>query len=301
MQKVKTMNFNKELKDRMNYINLVINKFLPSPLGHQSIIMEAMNYSMLAGGKRIRPLLMSEVYKLFGGKGKEIEAFMTAMEMIHTFSLVHDDLPAMDDDEYRRGKKTTHIVYGEALGILAGDALLNYAYEILTKELMSSEEPKVCARAMHVMSSKSGVSGMIGGQVVDITCEGQDVNLDKLKYINKLKTGALIEASMMTGAVLAGAKDCDIIKIEEIGNDIGIAFQIKDDILDVTGKSEKLGKAVLSDDRNNKTTYVTIMGTEKANLKVEKLMYSALTKLESFEYKNEFLNELIINLINREK
>lgn len=295
------MNFNEELQKRVNNINGILTRYLPETEGYQSIVMDAMEYSVSAGGKRIRPMLIQEVYKLFGGKDSVIEPFMAAMEMIHTFSLVHDDLPAMDNDDYRRGKKTTHVVFGEAIGILGGDALLNYAFEILTKELLRSEDIKVFARAMNILAEKTGIYGMIGGQAVDLISEGEKTDIVRLNYINRLKTGALMEASMMIGAVLAGAKEQDVKKIEEIASEIGMAFQIRDDILDVISTAGELGKPVLSDEKNNKTTYVTLLGIEKSGEEVEKLTSSAMNKLKSFNCENKFLNELIFNLINRKK
>jgi geranylgeranyl diphosphate synthase type II len=295
------MNFNEELQKRVNNINGILTRYLPETEGYQSIVMDAMEYSVSAGGKRIRPMLIQEVYKLFGGSDSTPEPFMAAMEMIHTFSLVHDDLPAMDNDDYRRGKKTTHVVFGEAIGILGGDALLNYAFEILTKELLRSEDIKVFARAMNILAEKTGIYGMIGGQAVDLISEGEEIDIVRLNYINRLKTGALMEASMMIGAVLAGAKEQDVKKIEEIASEIGMAFQIRDDILDVISTAGELGKPVLSDEKNNKTTYVTLLGIEKSGEEVEKLTSSAMNKLKSFNCENEFLNELIFNLINRKK
>lgn len=295
------MNFKEELNNRINEVEDVLNKYLPQLEGFQKEVIEAMHYSVMAGGKRLRPLLIKEVYSLFGGSDKRVEPFMAAMEMIHTYSLVHDDLPAMDNDEYRRGRKTTHVVYGEAIGILTGDALLNYAFEILTKELLNSKDIHACAKAIHILARKAGINGMIGGQVVDISVVDKSVSLEKLNDIYRLKTSALIEASMMIGAVLAGAGQNEIDLIEELAREIGMAFQIKDDVLDVTSSIEQLGKPVFSDDKNKKTTYVTLMGIERANNEVEKLSSSAIKKLNSFNGCNEFLKELLIKLINREK
>ena len=225
------MNFNEERKKRTEYIEEILRRYLPAREGYQKIIMEAMEYSLMAGGKRLRPMLMLETYRLFGGKGKVIEPFMAAIEMIHTYSLVHDDLPAMDNDEYRRGRKTTHIVYGEDMGILAGDGLLNYAFETACRAF--DEEDADCAsigRALQILSRKSGIYGMIGGQVVDVKESGHAVSGEVLDFIYRLKTSALIEASMMTGAVLAGADEIAVRTVEEIAGKIGLAFQIQDDI-----------------------------------------------------------------------
>ena len=294
------MNFNEELNVKTHNIDEVLKSYLPKEEGLQKTVIEAMNYSVLAGGKRLRPMLMLETYKLFGGEGKIVEPFMAALEMIHTYSLVHDDLPAMDNDEYRRGKKTTHAVYGETMGILAGDALLNYAFEIASDALLVETSPNV-AKALNILSKKAGIYGMIGGQVADIESEGKKVGIDVVEFIHRLKCGALIESAMLIGAVLAGASQEEQDKIEQIGADIGYAFQIQDDILDVTSSTEVIGKPVGSDDKNEKSTYVSIKGLEKAKKDVEEMSERALSALSSLSYKNEFLEELIKKLINREK
>ena len=224
------MSFNEELQKRTAEIEEILKKYLPEETGFQKTVLEAMNYSVTAGGKRLRPMLMQETYRMFGGSGQVIEPFMAAIEMIHTYSLVHDDLPAMDNDEYRRGRKTTHAVYGEALGILAGDALLNYAFETAAGAL-SQELNERTARAIQVLAEKAGIYGMIGGQVVDVESEGQAVSKEKLDFIYRLKTSALIESSMMIGALLAGASKEEVDKIRRTAQDVGLAFQIQDDIL----------------------------------------------------------------------
>ena len=298
------MNFSEELKERTRQTEEIIREQLPPEEGQQRVIMEAMNYSVLAGGKRLRPLLMRETYRMFGGKGDTIRPFMAAMEMIHTYSLVHDDLPAMDNDKYRRGKLTTHAKYGHALGILAGDGLLNLAFETALSAFDREEDGaalKRTAKALQILAGKAGVYGMIGGQVVDVQSSGQAVDEEKLLFIYELKTGALLEASMMIGAVLAGAAEEEIRTVEQIASDVGKAFQIRDDILDVTSTLEKLGKPINSDDRNAKTTYVTLKGLEKASEDVEEISGRALERLASLPYKNEFLTELIRALVYREK
>lgn len=294
------MSFKEELKARTNEIEEIIKSYLPEETDFQKTIMEAMNYSVLAGGKRLRPMLMQETYKMFGGEGKVVEPFMAAIEMIHTYSLVHDDLPAMDNDEYRRGKKTTWSVYGEAMGVLAGDALLNFAFETAAGAF-DLETSGRTAKAMQILAKKAGIYGMIGGQVVDVESEGQPLSREKLDFIYRLKTSALIESSMMIGAVLAGADEGEVCKIEQVANDVGLAFQIQDDILDVTSTLEMLGKPIGSDDKNNKTTYVTLEGLEKAKGDVEAISKRALETLASLECKNGFLEELITMLITREK
>ncbi len=294
------MSFKDELQKKTQEIEELLGRFLPKEEGFQKTVLEAMNYSVTAGGKRLRPMLMQETYRMFGGEGKVIEPFMAAIEMIHTYSLVHDDLPAMDNDEYRRGKKTTHAVYGEAFGILAGDALLNFAFETAAGafDLELSERT---ARAMQILAGKAGIYGMIGGQVVDVESEGQAVSKDKLDFIYRLKTSALIESSMVIGAVLAGASREEIDKIRKVAEDVGVAFQIQDDILDVTSTLEVLGKPINSDDKNHKTTYVTLEGLEKAREDVEQISRRALETLDSLEHQNPFLNDLITMLMTREK
>lgn len=297
------MNFNKERDIRIEYIEKIIKKYLPQETGYQKSVLEAMNYSVLAGGKRIRPMLMLETYRLFSDdKEKEIvEPFMAAIEMIHTYSLVHDDLPALDNDEYRRGRKTTHAVYGEAMGILAGDGLLNYAFEVATRAFDKTDDYKKVAKAMKILARKPGIYGMIGGQVVDVEATNQVITKDKLDFIYKLKTGALIEASMLIGGILAGATDEELNLIEEAACNIGLAFQIQDDILDVTSTVEVLGKPINSDVKNHKTTYVTIEGIAKAKEEVNRISKQALDNIASLPKENTFLNELIIKLITREK
>lgn len=294
------MSFKEELQKKTREIEELLGRYLPKEEGFQKIVLEAMNYSVTAGGKRLRPMLMQETYRMFGGSGQVVEPFMAAIEMIHTYSLVHDDLPAMDNDEYRRGRKTTHAVYGEAFAILAGDGLLNFAFETAAGafDLELSERT---AKAMQILAGKAGIYGMIGGQVVDVESEGQAVSRDKLDFIYRLKTSALIESSMMIGAVLAGASEEEIEKIRRVAEDVGVAFQIQDDILDVTSTLEVLGKPINSDDKNHKTTYVTLEGLEKAKQDVEKISRRAIETLDSLDHQNPFLDDLITMLITREK
>ena len=293
------MDFKTEMAERTAQIEQIIKKYLPKEEGYQKTIMEAMNYSVLAGGKRLRPMLMQETYRLFGGRSEVIEPFMAAIEMIHTYSLVHDDLPAMDNDEYRRGKKTTHAVYGEAMGILAGDALLNYAYETASTAFSLEPANPAIGKAMALLTRKTGMYGMLGGQSVDVTNEGKLMGRQMLDYIYENKTSALIEASLMVGAVLAGATEEENAQMEQIGSKVGLAFQIRDDILDVTSTEEELGKPIHSDEKNQKQTYVTLRGLEGAAKDVERISEEALELLDTFPQKNEFLRELIGYLVNR--
>ena len=296
--------FMEELQQKVEHINNVLEKFLPVEEGQQRVIFEAMNYSVRAGGKRLRPILMEETYHMFGGSSAVIEPFMAAIEMIHTYSLVHDDLPAMDNDEYRRGKKTTHAVYGEAMGILAGDALLNLAYETAAKAFDMEVADTRVARAFAVLAKKAGVYGMVGGQVVDVESEKSDdcsITREKLDFIYRLKTGALIESSMMIGAILAGASSDEVSRVEQIAAKLGLAFQIQDDVLDVTSTLEVLGKPVGSDEKNNKATYVTFEGLDKAVSDVERISKEAEEQLDDLGYDDAFLKELFEYLIHREK
>ena len=316
-------NFKERFSQAVKETETVVYSYLPEETGHQKTIFEAMNYSVKAGGKRLRPLLMREVYRLFGGNGPEIEPFMAAMEMIHTSSLIHDDLPAMDDDELRRGRPTNHMVYGEAtailagndeyrrgklttwkaygydMAVLAGDALMIYAFETASKAFSMGADPAKVGRAIGILAEKTGIYGMIGGQTVDVELTGKAVPREKLDFIYRLKTGALLEASMMIGAVLAGATVEEIKEVETMASEVGLAFQIQDDILDVTSTQEELGKPVLSDEKNEKTTYVTLEGLEKAKRDVKEISDRAAGRLAGLPGKNEFLYNIIEMLVNR--
>ena len=292
----------KELKERTAQAEAVVEQYLPEESGHQKTIFQAMNYSVRAGGKRLRPMLMQETYRLFGGQGKEIEPFMAAIEMIHTSSLIHDDLPCMDNDELRRGKPTTWVKFGYDMAVLAGDALMIYAFETAARAcgMVSGEAAGRVAAAMGLLARKTGIYGMIGGQVVDVELTGHPVNRQQLDFIYRLKTGALLEASMMTGALLAGADQARMKLVEQMAAAVGMAFQIQDDILDVTGTQEQLGKPVLSDEKNHKTTYVTLEGLKKARQDVEELSAKAVDLLHQLPGENPFLEELVRMLVTRE-
>lgn len=298
------MQFEEILESRVALVDGIVKGFLPEEDTMAKSVIEAMNYSINAGGKRVRPLIMFETYKMCGGKSRIIEPFMAAVEFIHTYSLVHDDLPAMDNDMYRRGSLTTHAKYGESMGILAGDALLNFAYEtILNSSAATDLEPEDSRRALRaagVIAAKAGIYGMVGGQALDVLLTGQYMNEEQLDFIFRLKTGALLEASFMTGGILAGASDEDVAKLERIGRLVGTAFQIQDDILDVTGTQEVIGKPVLSDEKNNKATYVTLYGMEKALSDVEAFSKQA-ADLIAETGNSEFLIEFVKYLIHRKK
>ena len=295
------MTFRDEWSKRTEEVQEILYRYLPEETGYQKTLLQAMNYSMQAGGKRLRPLLMQETYRLFGGTGRIVEPFMAAMEMIHTHSLIHDDLPAMDNDEYRRGRKTTYIVYGEAMAILAGDGLLNLAYETASRAFEMEPENPAVGKAMAVLARKTGITGMIGGQSVDVEQSGKDLSRGQLDFIYRLKTSALIEGSMMVGAILAGASADEAAQIEQVASDVGLAFQIRDDILDVTSTSQVLGKPINSDEKNHKTTYVTMEGLKKAEKDVKEISGRAIDVLDQLGRKNEFLRNLILELVIREK
>lgn len=294
--------FQKKMQEKVTEIEAVLKEFLPKEMSEQKTIFQAMEYSLMAGGKRLRPMLLQESYELFGGKEKEVvHAFMAAMEMIHTYSLVHDDLPAMDNDDYRRGKETTHRVFGEDMGILAGDALLNYAYETAVSGVEKAERKGEAVQALSILAKKAGVFGMVGGQVVDVEQTGKILTKEQLDFIYRLKTGALLEAALMAGAALAGAGKKELRSLEEIGRNVGMAFQIQDDILDLTSTTKELGKPVLSDAKNEKTTYVSLYGMEKAKYAVEEYSNQALKKLTELSAESAYLNTLIVKLIHRKK
>lgn len=295
------MNFQDKLKEKTGRAEEIIRKYLPDEEGFAVNMAQAMNYSMLAGGKRLRPLLMEETYRLFGGEEKVIEPFMVGMEMIHTHSLIHDDLPAIDNDDYRRGRLTTHKVYGEAMGVLSGAALLNYAYEVMLQAFALTEEKERVIKALTLMANKTGIYGMLGGQSVDVENDGKPLTKEMLDYIYRNKTSALIEAAMMTGAILAGAEEKEVEIIGEAAGKIGLAFQIQDDILDVTSTEEELGKPVHSDEKNNKVTYVSLFGIQEASEQVKRLSEEAVSFIRGLYQKNEFLCTLIQELVSRRK
>ena len=289
-------NFDAVFSEEKDAVEKIIYGYCPDEFGKQSLIFEAMNYSVKAGGKRLRPILMLETFKLFGEDESKVYPFMAAIEFIHTYSLVHDDLPAMDDDEFRRGQKTTHAKFGEDIGILAGDGLLNYSYEVMSEAVIKNPD---AAGAMAVIAKKAGSYGMVGGQTVDVINEGKKLDIETINFIHNLKTAALIEASMMAGAILGGATEEQVLQVESIAKNIGMAFQIQDDILDVTGDEQKLGKPVLSDEKNEKDTYITLIGLEESKQKVEDLSILAIDGIKALG-ENEFLVTLVEKLISRE-
>lgn len=300
------MNFKEELAKKTENVETILTEYLPKPEGFQGKVLEAMNYAVAAGGKRLRPLLMEETAALFGDPGESLFCFMAAIEFIHTYSLIHDDLPALDNDDYRRGRKTTHVVYGEDMAVIAGDGLLNYAFETAFRAFQTAVTTDDYMRiecALRILGRKAGVYGMIGGQCADILAEkpGAEVTEETLLFIHQNKTAALIQAAMTIGAVLSGADEEALVQVEKCAGNIGIAFQIQDDILDVTSSLEVLGKPVGSDEKNHKLTYVAMHGLDESKRQVKILSEEALTILRSFDKRNSFLESLVEWLIYREK
>ena len=299
------MDFDKMLSERTGEAEKIISEYMPEPGRFNGRLVEAMNYSLTAGGKRLRPVLMMSFFRLMGGKGKVVEPFMAAMEMLHNYSLVHDDLPAIDNDDYRRGRLTTHRCFDEPTAILAGDGLLHQAYETALKVFdISCENVGNIITALKIFGDCTGINGMLGGQAADVFNTGRDISDELMYYIYDKKTGALIEGSMMIGASLAGAGTDDLSRIKQIGSDIGMAFQIRDDILDIYGDEKVTGKPSMSDERNNKKTYVTVNGKEKSQKDIEKLSDRACASLNTLGRECEernFLTELFEYLTKRDK
>ena len=297
------MNFENNLLKRAENAENIIKEYMPVPGCYDGAIIEAMNYSVMAGGKRLRPVLIEVVYRLFGGKDDVVKPCMAAMEMLHSYTLVHDDLPAIDNDDYRRGRYTTHKEFGEAAAILAGDGLLHQAYETFIKAFDYGVSEQT-VKALRIFGDCTGIKGMLGGQAADVLNCGMEIADDLMYYIYDLKTGALIKGSMMIGAALAGAADGEIEKIAKAGTLIGLAFQIKDDILDLTGDEAVIGKPVHSDEKNNKKTYVTVNGIDKSEEDIRKFSKEAkeiIGEIGSDDEERRFLTELIDYLVDRNK
>lgn len=294
------MEFKLVLKEKANYIEQLLNKYMPTEEGYQKTIMEAMNYSLSAGGKRLRPILTLEACKIVGGNENDAIPFAVAVEMIHTYSLIHDDLPALDNDDLRRGRKTNHIVYGEDMAILAGDALLNYAFEIMLSNSLGKENPEKYLKAINEIAKSAGIYGMIGGQVVDVQSENQRIPKEKLDYIHNNKTAAIMIGCMRAGAIIGNANEEELDKITKYANNIGLSFQIVDDILDIVGDESKLGKKVGSDIENNKSTYPSLLGLEKSKEIARTLINEAKENINELSEHVDFLNGLADYIIDRE-
>ena len=287
---------------KFNEMKKEINEFLLNYFSNKGtynkVIYDSASYSLNIGGKRIRPILMLLIYSMYKENWRDILEFSSAIEMIHTYSLIHDDLPCMDDDDLRRGKPTNHKVYGENIAVLAGDTLLNEAMNLMMRFSLKNGEKSLVAAEM--IASASGPEGMIGGQVVDIINEGKKISEDELKYMHMNKTGALIKVSIMSGAILGEAPEDDIRKLEKFGENLGLAFQIKDDILDVIGSTEKLGKNVLSDEESNKSNFITMHGLEYCIKECERLTKDSIEILDSLSVDTKDLKVLTKELLDRE-
>ena len=293
------MEFKTWFKEKVNIVDVYLRQIIEEKENPQKIIYEAMNYSLLSEGKKLRPVLLLGAYELFKDDLKEALPFACAMEMIHTYSLIHDDLPAMDNDDYRRGKLSNHKKFGQAAAILAGDALLNKAFETGLEAAINSNSINA-VKALKIIADSSGTEGMIGGQLVDIKGEEKINSIEELKYMYSLKTGAIIKSSVRAGAALAGANEEEMILLGNYAEKIGIAFQIEDDILDVTSTQEKLGKAIGSDAANNKITYLTFKSIEEARHDLEKYTQEAIESLSIFGDRAVYLVKLAKYLTNRE-
>ncbi|CEI73693.1 MULTISPECIES: polyprenyl synthetase family protein [Romboutsia] len=294
------MEFKAVLKEKASYIEKLLKEYMPKEEGYQKTIMEAMNYSLSAGGKRLRPILTLEACKSVGGDYKDAIPFAMAIEMIHTYSLIHDDLPALDNDDLRRGRKTNHIVFGEDMAILAGDALLNYAFEVMLLGSMNKENPNKYLNAMYEIASAAGINGMIGGQVVDVQSENKKISKEKLDYIHNNKTAAIMIGCMRAGAIIGNANDNELENITKYSKNIGLAFQIVDDILDIVGDESKLGKKVGSDIDNNKSTYPSLIGLEESKEEANRLIKEAKEALTQISNDTEFLSSLADYIVDRE-
>lgn len=295
------MEFKQLLKERINYIEGLLNNYTPKEEGYQKTIMEAMNYSLKAGGKRLRPILTLESCRIVGGNEEDAIPFAMAIEMIHTYSLIHDDLPALDNDDLRRGKPTNHKVFGEGMATLAGDALLNYAFEVMLSSAIDKEDANKYLKAINEVAKHAGIYGMIGGQVVDVESENKVIDKDKLDFIHLNKTAAMIIGCMRAGAIVGGADKEALEKITTYAKNIGLSFQIVDDILDIVGEEEKLGKPIGSDLENHKSTYPSLLGLEESRRIANELIDEAKNSIKGLSSEVEFLNQLADYIINRDR
>lgn len=296
------MNFKQKLSEYQEIINNELEKYLKNEECPEKVLNESMEYSLMAGGKRLRPILMLDVYQLLEQDYRECMPYAVAMEMIHNFSLIHDDLPGIDNDDFRHGKQTNHKKFNEATAILAGDGLLNGAYQVIAKNIL--EEVDVQKQKRKILSFKEladSTERMIAGEYVDTEFEGQPISAEYLEYMHKNKTGALLRASARIGAIMAGASGEELEKITQYAEIIGLTFQIKDDILSVVGDEKILGKPVGNDEKRGKCTYVTKYGLEKAQEMLEELTNKAINIAETYNEKGEFLKELAIYIERRNK
>ncbi|MDU4859558.1 MAG: polyprenyl synthetase family protein [Terrisporobacter othiniensis] len=294
------MEFKDVLKEKINYIETLLNEYMPKEEGYQQTVIQAMNYSLKAGGKRLRPILTLESCKIVGGKEEDAIPFAVAIEMIHTYSLIHDDLPALDNDDLRRGKPTNHKVFGEAMATLAGDALLNHAFEIMLSSSIDKKDANKYLKAINEVAKHAGIYGMIGGQVVDVESENKIIDKDKLDFIHLNKTAAMIIGCMRAGAIIGGASEEELEKVTKYGKNIGLSFQIVDDILDITGDEAKLGKPIGSDIENSKSTYPSLLGLEKSRQIARQLIDEGKSSIDDLSSEIDFLNQLGDYIISRD-
>ncbi len=295
------MIFKDKLNTLVEKVNAALEELIVEKQAQEATLYKAMKYSIDAGGKRLRPVLALAVSELLGGDERDVMPYACALEMVHTYSLIHDDLPAMDNDDYRRGRLTNHKVYGEAMAILAGDALLNNAFEVMIEDMVENPENMTAkAKAVQIIARAAGATGMIGGQVVDMESEGKFISAEVLEYMHQCKTGALIKASILSAAALCQASADDFKRLEIYAENIGLAFQIKDDILDVEGNQELLGKPVGSDAANEKSTFVSLYGLEKSKEMLRTITKEAIQSIQSFGEKAEFLTALAQYLVSRQ-
>ena len=292
-----------ERSDYLDAVQDALQKYVPEEKGRmQSGLFQAMRYSLLAGGKRIRPILVLEFCGLCGGNQESALPFACAIEMIHTYSLIHDDLPCMDDDGMRRGRPSSHVVFGEAQALLAGDSLLTLAFEtMLSPESVQGAGAARAARAAGVLAKAAGPYGMAGGQAIDLLCEGKPGSMETLQRMDECKTGALIRAAAQMGCILAGADDQRLSAADRYAASVGFAFQIEDDLLDVEGDSTAIGKPAGSDAENSKSTYVSILGAERAKRAVDELTKTAVQALDPFGEDADYLKDLAERLARRNR
>ncbi len=289
------------MREQQQRVEATLDTLLPAADGYPPVLMDAMRYSVFAGGKRIRPILMLAAAESLSGESSAALPAACALEYIHTYSMIHDDLPAMDDDDYRRGKSTSHKVFGEAMAILAGDALLTHAFEVLsTPSLVDHFLPDLLLQVQCRLARAAGSFGMIGGQVVDIVSEGQQVELSVLEYIHRHKTGALIEAAVAIGGLLGGGDSEQVQALERYGRDIGWAFQITDDVLDVVGDAAVLGKEVGRDEQQDKVTYPALLGVEVSRQRALELMHQSVSALDIFGHQAERLRQIAEYIVIRQ-
>ena len=302
MQSENGMTLETYLAERKALIDAALERFLPKADGGPDIIHQAVRHSLFAGGKRLRPILCVAAAEAVGGHGQDFLSCACALEMIHTYSLIHDDLPAMDNDDYRRGMPTSHRVFGEGIAILAGDALLTEAFRLLSSpEFTRDNNTEKRLQVINLIARAAGTAGMVGGQVMDLQGEGKTVALETLEDMHRRKTGAMLTVSVVSGAILAGATAAQTAVLSRYGQDIGLAFQIADDILNVTGDSTLMGKGTGSDISRGKTTFPALMGLEASRRRLTELVEGAAAHLAGFDHRAEPLRQIARYIMERNR